>query len=48
MEMRQKTLPSWTEPSRFNHYYRFAVNTSVPPSERDKILHVGETVQLDS
>ena len=30
--MRQKTLPSWSQPLRFNHYYRFAVNTSIPAS----------------
>ena len=46
MEMRQKTLPAWSQPLRFNHYYRFAVNTSVPDSEAGKILRVGDAVSL--
>ncbi|HEX4145343.1 MAG TPA: MOSC N-terminal beta barrel domain-containing protein [Pirellulales bacterium] len=28
-QRRQATLPAWAEPSRFNHYYRLAVNTQV-------------------
>ncbi len=27
MEQRRQTLPSWAERSRFNHFYRVAVNT---------------------
>src|SRR5258708_2579365 len=30
MELRRKNLPEWSNAERFNHYYRFAVNTSVP------------------
>ncbi len=47
MEMRQKTLPEWSQPLRFNHYYRFAVNTSIPDSETGKILRVGDALSLD-
>ena len=31
MKRRQEALPPWADARRFNHYYRFAVNTSVPP-----------------
>ncbi len=46
MERRKATLPPWATVSRFNHYYRFAVNTSVPPSEAGKTLRVGEELRL--
>ena len=45
MERRKKTLPPWSEAERFNHYYRFAINTSVPATETGKILRVGDVVQ---
>ena len=45
-ERRQQTLPAWAEPSRFDHYYRFAVNTRVPETEAGKVLHAGDTVYL--
>jgi uncharacterized protein len=44
MEQRKKTLPEWSNAQRFNHFYRFAINTSVPPSEAGKELRVGDTV----
>jgi hypothetical protein len=43
-QQRQKTLPSWTTPSRFNHYYRLSVNTRIPPSQIGKMIHVGDRV----
>jgi uncharacterized protein YcbX len=46
MELRKKTLPPWANAQRFNHFYRFAVNTSVPPSEAGKILRVGDVVLI--
>jgi uncharacterized protein YcbX len=46
MELRKKHLPPWSEAQRFNHYYRFAVNTSIPESEADKTLRVGDKIQL--
>jgi uncharacterized protein len=46
MEMRKKTLPPWSQPLRFNHYYRFAINTSIPGSETGRILRVGDEVHL--
>ena len=45
-EKRQQTLPAWAEPSRFDHYYRFAVNTRVPETEAGKVLYAGDTVYL--
>jgi uncharacterized protein YcbX len=47
MERRKATLPPWSAPERFNHFYRFAINTSVPPSETGKILRVGDAVHVD-
>ena len=43
---RQQTLPAWAEPSRFDHFYRFAVNTCVPESEAGKVMYTGDTVYL--
>ncbi len=43
-EQRERELPPWTDARRFNHYYRFAVNTSIDPSEGGKILRVGDPV----
>ena len=45
-QKRQQTLPSWAEPSRFDHNYRFTVNTRVPETEAGKVLHTGDTLSL--
>jgi uncharacterized protein YcbX len=42
MELRRQHLPGWADSRRFNHYYRFAVNTSVEASEAGKIIRVGD------
>jgi uncharacterized protein len=44
MLRRKETLPSWANAQRFNHFYRFAINTSVPPTEAGKELRVGDEV----
>jgi uncharacterized protein len=44
MEKRKGSLPAWANAGRFNHFYRFAVNTSVPPSEAGKELRVADAV----
>jgi len=44
--LRQAHLPAWSSPSRFDHFYRFAVNTRVPPSEAGKILRIGDALSL--
>jgi uncharacterized protein YcbX len=46
MEMRRKELPQWANSQRFNHFYRFAVNTSVPAGEAGKRLRRGDLVSL--
>ncbi len=43
---REETLPPWANRSRFNHFYRLAVNTSVPASEVGKSLRLGDNVRL--
>jgi uncharacterized protein YcbX len=44
MELRRHELPAWSNAQRFNHFYRFAVNTSIPVSETGKRLRVGDEV----
>lgn len=46
MQLRKENLPAWSNSQRFNHYYRFAINTSVPPSEVGKEMRVGDNVAL--
>ncbi len=43
-QQRQATLPPWAERSRFNHFYRVAVNTRISPTEAGKILAIGDQV----
>jgi len=45
-ERRKENLPTWADARRFNHFYRFAVNTSIPPSESGKRLQVGDALAL--
>lgn len=45
-ENREATLPPWADRTRFNHFYRLAVNTCVPESEVGKRVHVGEVLTL--
>ncbi|HTQ50314.1 MAG TPA: MOSC N-terminal beta barrel domain-containing protein [Candidatus Acidoferrales bacterium] len=42
MQLRREHLPAWANPQRFNHFYRFAVNTSLPPTETGKPVRVGD------
>jgi uncharacterized protein YcbX len=43
-ELRKQQLPPWADARRFNHFYRFAVNTSIPLSEAGKRLRVGDAL----
>lgn len=43
---REQTLPPWAEKSRFNHFYRLAVNTIVPADQAGKTLNVGDEIQI--
>jgi uncharacterized protein len=45
---RRSHLPEWATSSRFNHFYRLAVNTRVPASERGKCLQVGDAIAIES
>lgn len=46
MELRKKHLPEWANAQRFNHFYRFTVNTSTPPTEAGKTLRIGDGLEL--
>ena len=41
---REATLPSWADRSRFNHFYRLAVNTCIPAAEAGKTLRLGDPI----
>ncbi len=43
-QQREAMLPPWVEQSRFNHFYRAAVNTRILPTEAGKILAIGDPV----
>lgn len=45
-QKREETLPAWAEKSRFNHFYRLAVNTKVPEDQAGKIIRVGDEVEV--
>jgi uncharacterized protein YcbX len=43
---RQESLPSGVAASRFNNFYRLSVNTRIPESQANKILQVGNEVNI--
>lgn len=43
---RQATLPEWAERSRFNHFYRLAINTRIPATEAGKAIAIGDAVKI--
>ncbi len=43
---RRETLPEWTERSRFNHFYRLAINTRLPASEEGKTIRVNDEIKI--
>ena len=45
-DRRRETLPAWADASRFDHFYRFTVNT-VAPGQGGKSLRIGDPVQVD-
>lgn len=45
---RKETLPQWTEKSRFNHFYRLAINTRVPETEAGKTISLGDELIINS
>jgi uncharacterized protein len=44
LNMRLKILPDGVERSRFNHFYRLAVNTKIVPNQTDRIIALGDDV----
>ena len=47
MELRRAPVPEWADARRFNHFYRFAVNTSITPAEAGKRLRIGDAVKIE-
>ena len=47
IQQRKNTLPKWTERSRFNHYFRLAVNTKLSSSQGGAI-EIGDKIRLSS
>jgi uncharacterized protein YcbX len=45
-EHREETLPAAASLTAFTHYYRLAVNTRIPSSERGKRIHEGDDVRM--
>ena len=43
---RKNTLPQEVERSRFNHYFRLAVNTRLKPTEAGKIIQIGDLLSF--
>jgi hypothetical protein len=43
---RQATLPDWADRSRFNHYYRLAINTRLDASQGSKTIKIGDELGL--
>jgi uncharacterized protein YcbX len=41
-QQRQQTFPDWANLSRFNHFYRLAINTQIPSAEAGKLLRIGD------
>ncbi len=51
-EARRQTLPDWVEGSRFDHFYRLGVNTTIPAreenptQEENTVIRVGDPVEI--
>jgi uncharacterized protein len=46
VQKRQKALPEWAERSRFNHFFRLAVNTRLTAAQAGKVLRIGDLGQI--
>jgi hypothetical protein len=46
LTQRQATLPTWAERSRFNHFYRLAINTRLSPMQAGRSVCLGDAVQM--
>jgi uncharacterized protein YcbX len=45
-ERRQQSLRSWADRSRFDHYYRLAVNTRGVAADAGRFLRIGDAVRI--
>lgn len=45
-ERRRAALPAWATASRFDHFYRLAINTCVPPGAGPQEMAVGDAVEI--
>jgi uncharacterized protein len=45
-DRRRETLPSWTTPDRFDHFYRLSVNTRLSPLSTGGTIRVGDEVRI--
>lgn len=43
---RQQTVPAGINLSRFNHFYRLAINTQIPDNQAGKSLNVGDLISF--
>lgn len=46
LQRREETLPEWVDTTRFDHYFRLMVNTTVSPDERGGAVRVGDEVEI--
>ena len=46
IDKRKETLPVWAERSRFNHFYRLAINTRLPATEAGKRINLKDVLKL--
>jgi ferredoxin-NADP reductase/uncharacterized protein YcbX len=46
VELRRKFLPDWAESSRFNHYYRLAINTRLVSDKPIQSINVGDPIEI--
>lgn len=45
-QKRRGQMPSFAPQTQFPHYYYLSINTHIPENQADKILKIGNTVQL--
>lgn len=46
VELRERTLPSWSTRDRFDHFYRIAINTRLAAETRGRTIRVGDRVEI--
>ncbi|MFP4336596.1 MAG: MOSC domain-containing protein [Halothece sp.] len=44
---RQATLPPWSNPTRFNHYYRLSINTRILDNQIGKLITIGDQLTIN-